>query len=474
MKGFIMSFLVFFSLMAEAECPKLTGRVVLKGDSGYEHDRLVSNYYTSKDKFPIAIVFAQNTTDVQNAIKHARCTNTSIRIRSGGHNHEAFSTGTDVILIDVSEMKALKIDKEKGIAAIEPGINNLELYTRLYDEGLTHVGGTCSEVGLSGLVLTGGMGPLLRRVGLTCDSLVSIDIIDAKGTLLHATKDNEHKDLFWASQGGGGGNFGVVTKMELKVYPVADITWFNIGWNWNDPVEQVLTTWQNFFSKQDRNFFSHLDLWAKPFPEEKLNKKPIKALGYFWGTTEEAKKQLQPFLSIGAPSVVIEKVTWMKAIEDIEESTAVFLTDKPTYKSTGTFVRNTLPKEGVELIINTLKDSKSPLLNVLFFTMGGATAEVAPDATAYYWRPDNFFINLSTQWLNAGDANAYKTEIASLREKLAPFTEGNYVGNPDPNHKNFMVEYYGKNAERLQCIKKKYDPDNFFKFEQSIPPECKN
>ncbi len=125
---------------ANPTCPNLTGRVVSKGDPAYDKARLVSNYYASKNKFPRTIVYCQNTQDVQNAVLWARCNKAPIRIRSGGHNHEGYSTGNDAILIDVSEMKTLKVDKAANIATIQPGLNNLELYSLLFKEGLTHVG----------------------------------------------------------------------------------------------------------------------------------------------------------------------------------------------------------------------------------------------------------------------------------------------------------------------------------------------
>lgn len=451
--------------------PKLTGRVIRKGNAEYDKSRLVSNYHTSKNKFPEVIVYSKTATDVKNAVLWARHNKMPIRIRSGGHHHEGYSTGTGAVVIDVSEMKELKVDASTQIATIQPGLTNLELYDKLFEVGFTHVGGTCSEVGLSGLVLSGGMGPLLRRVGLTCDSLVSVDMVGANGQIIHATKENEHKDLFWATCGGGGGNFGVITSMEIKIYPVTDVTWFNIGWDWNQPVDKVIAAWQDFFAKPDRNWFSHLDVWAKLYPKEKLKNQPIKALGVFWGTPEEARKQLAPLLNVGKPvNEVIERVSWNKAIKLIEESTAVFLTDKPEYKSTGAFVMDRLPESAIKTIHTTLGESTSPLLNVLLFSMGGATADIAPSKTAYFYRKANFFINYSSQWLKDTDEQKQKNELKTLRQKLLPYSVGDYIGNPDPDLKNYLVDYYGDNVEKLKCVKLKYDPENVFQFEQSIPP----
>lgn len=452
-------------------CPKLTGRVVYPSNLAYQDARLVSNYYTSKNKYPYVVVFCQTAEDVQHAILWARCHDIPIRIRSGGHNHEGFSTGNGVIVIDVGEMKQIHLDKSRGIATVQPGVNNLELYTFLFKEGFTHVGGTCSEVALSGLVLSGGIGPLYRRAGLTCDTLLQINMIDADGHLIRATNDNQHQDLFWASRGGGGGNMGVITSLTIKVVPALPVTWFNIGWDWSQPIDKVILAWQDFFGKPDRQWFSHLDLWSTAFPKEKIGKEPIKVLGMFWGTPEEARRQLQPLLNIGQPaSAIIEPVNWEQAIKQIEESTAVFITSKPEYYSPGAFVKEPLPPEAVQIITKTLQDSSSPLFNVLLFSLGGAAEEVPSNATAYYHRDAKFFINYSVQWLQKKNDKKRISEMHVLHERLQPYTNGDYVGNPDPLLRDYLKEYYGKNVTRLRCIKRKYDPDNVFRHEHSIPP----
>ncbi len=453
----------------------LTGRIVIPGDPEYNVARLVSNYYTSKDKFPEVIVYCQNTKDVQNAVIWARTHKVPIRVRSGGHNHEAFSTGTGVIVIDVSEMKEITINKDEDVATVQPGITGQELYSKLYEVGLTQVGGTCDEVGFSGLVLTGGMGPLLRKYGLTCDNLLSVNLVDANGRLIYATKDNGHKDLFWALQGGGGGNFGIVTSITIKVYPATPVTWFNIGWDWNQPVEKVIDVWQNFFYYADERWFSHLDLWSKPFPSEEFGKLPLKAMGVFWGTPEEAKQELAPLLYTGQPSnQTVELVSWDQAIRLFALSNEIFITEKPEYKSSGAYAMKRLPPEAIKTIRKTLENTSSPLLNVLIYSLGGAFQKTAPTETAFYYRDAEYFIQYYNQWVKDEDASERIHELELLRRRLLPFTEGDYVGNPDTAIKDYLTAYYGGNVDRLRCVKRKYDPENIFHFEQSIPPARKN
>lgn len=466
-----MVFQTGYAIEPTTHCPALTGRVIAKHSSTYNKARLLSNYYPSKNKFPNAIVYCQNTQDVQNALQYAHCHNIPIRVRSGGHNHEGFSTGNGVIIIDVSEMKQLQIDKPNKIITVQPGITGGELYEKLTDVGLTQVGGTCYGVGVSGLILTGGMGPLLRKQGMACDSLISLDVVNAKGDLIHATKTNEHKDLFWASCGGGGGNFGVVTSMKLHVYSADPVTWFNIGWEWDQPIDDVIIAWQDFFAKNDDRWFSHLDVWAKAFPTKKFHKYPVKALGVFWGTPEEARRELEPLLKTGHPvSQIIERVEWKTAIKSFEEATAVFVTSKPEYKTTGSYAMKPLPIEAIHTITATLRNTNSPLFNVLFFSLGGAVKKVSPTDTAYFYRNAEFFVLYSDQWLKESNATHQIAEVDALRHQLLPYTTGDYIGNPDRNLSDYMTTYYGENVHRLRCIKRTYDPSNVFQFEQSIVP----
>ena len=467
--GLFLLFLLISSLPLQATgCPELTGEVILPNQTQYDKARLVSNYYTSKNSQPSAIVYCQSTQDVQNAVKWALCKKMPVRIRSGGHNHEGFSSGSGVV-IDVSKMKKVEVDPKTKIAKVQPGITGGELYSLLSKQGLTQVGGTCADVGISGLVLTGGMGPLLRRHGLTCDTALAFEIVDAEGEILQVTKDNEYKDLFWACCGGGGGNFGVVTSVMLQLVPARQVTWFNIGWDFDAPVDEVISTWQKLFADGDKKWFSHIDIWAEKFPAEKLHKQPLKVLGVHYGTPEEAKRDLTPFLSIGKPQEqIIEQVEWVQAIKLFEDSTAVFLTDKPEYKSTGAYAMQPLPKHAVEIIVDTLKNSPHELLNVLMFSLGGAAADIPPAATAYFYRQAPYFLVYSAQWLNSAEDKAHIAELDALREKLLPYTKGDYVGNPDRSLKDYLQDYYGDNAGKLRAVKKKYDPNNRFQFEQGI------
>ncbi len=455
-------------------CPPLTGTIITPNHPAYQGARLVANYYASKNARPNVIVYCRNHEDVQHAIAYARCKKLPIRVRSGGHNHEGYSTGNNVVLIDVSKMKDIYLDKKTKIITVQPGMTGGELYKKLYTSGLTQVGSTSANVGISGLILTGGIGPMLRKHGLACDNLRALEMVDANGQLLQITKDNEYKDLFWASCGGGGGNFGVVTSLTLQVYPAPRVTWFNLGWEWDQPIDQVITTWQSLFASNDPRWFSHLDLWSKAFSSEEYKKSPVKVLGVYFGTVEEATRALAPLLSIGhQANRTIKAMRWNEAVDHFGDATAVYLTGQPQYKSSGAYVMQPLPEAAIKIMTDTLQKSSSPLLNITLFSMNSADT-VAPTDTAYFYRRAPFFMVYSDQWLKDGNDKKQMAALNKLRASLEPYTVGDYVGNPDREIKNYMTAYYGDNAKRLRCIKRKYDPTNVFSFPQAIPPAPKD
>lgn len=197
----------------------------------------------------------------------------------------------------------------------------------------------------------------------------------------------------------------------------------------------------------------------------------MKALGVFFGNPEDAKRELAPLLNIGKPNdKTIELVTWHKAVKQFEEATSTFITDKPEYKSTGAFAMQPLPHEAIKIMVDALQTSASPLLNVLIFTMGGAAQDKSPTDTAYFYRNAKFFLQYSDQWLEEDGAAKQIKELDTLRERLLPYASGDYAGNPDRSIKDYLTAYFGGNVHRLRCIKSKYDPENVFRFEQSIPP----
>ncbi|MDF3015575.1 MAG: hypothetical protein K0R44_800 [Thermomicrobiales bacterium] len=203
-----------------AQAVDLTGRVVWPRDPDYDVARQGFNARFSR--FPAAIVVCNNTSDVQNAVLWARQEGMPLRARSGGHSYEAFSVVDGGLVVDVGGLTSVEIDVARGEAVIGAGVRLLNCYRHLWQHGVTIPAGTCPGIGIAGLTLGGGIGFLSRQYGLTCDNLVAIELVDADGRALRASK-SEHPDLFWALRGGGGGNFGIATAFTFRVHPIGEV-----------------------------------------------------------------------------------------------------------------------------------------------------------------------------------------------------------------------------------------------------------
>jgi FAD/FMN-containing dehydrogenase len=273
---------------------ELTGRVIYFEEPGYHNARMDFNRRFSK--YPLVIVFCQEVADVINAICWARGNGIPIRIRSGRHSFEAFSLVNGGLIIDVSELNEILIDREKKIVKIGAGAQLLPLYQQLFKAGLTIPGGTCPTVGIAGLTLGGGFGMLTRWLGMLCDHLVSMRMVTAEGKVITADKCNHNPDLFWASCGGGGGNFGVMTSFTFEAFPVSEVAIFNIVWDWTESME-VIKAWQEWAPFVDDRLTSIIRLFTPKTGR-------IIAAGEFVGSQAELHDLLEPILAIGHPTAV--------------------------------------------------------------------------------------------------------------------------------------------------------------------------
>jgi len=197
----------------------LTGRVVIPADPLYNEAR--QGFNRALQQYPLIIVYCRNRCDISNAVIWSRTYNVPLRIRSGGHNYEGYSNGNCTLVVDVSEMNEILLDENRNILHVQSGATNGQIYQFISSRGYPFPGGTCPTVGISGYATGGGWGLSCRWLGLGCDSLEEIELVNDKGCILKASRDC-NSDLFWACRGAGGGNFGVVTSMKFQMPPKVD------------------------------------------------------------------------------------------------------------------------------------------------------------------------------------------------------------------------------------------------------------
>ncbi|PFP44206.1 FAD-binding protein [Priestia megaterium] len=442
---------------------RLTGRVIFKGDPGYEQARQNWNPYV--DTFPLVFVFAQSTKDVTNAIKWARKNNVPIRARSGRHALDKnLSTVKDGIVIDVSNMNKVQLIREREVAIVQTGIHIGPLVKKLAQEGFMSPFGDNPTVGIGGFTMGGGMGILQRSIGFMSDNLIGLEMVDANGIVLNANK-NKNSDLLWASRGGGGGNFGINTEYRFKVHHApAEATVFEIIWPWNQ-LEEVFKAWQKWAPFVDNRLGSILEIFSK-------NNGFLHATGLFLGSKTKLTSLLEPLTSVGTPTrVFIQELSYPNVVEHLMPDGSIPGRVDQNYKLSSAWATCLFPDEAIKIMRTFLEESNGTESSFFFLNCGGAVSRISPEATAFFWRSPKFYLEWNTTWTQDSEASRNLALVARTHQLLNPFVEGAYVNSPDQYIINFGPAYYGTNFDRLQRIKAKYDPENVFHFPQSIPPK---
>ena len=435
----------------------LTGKVIWPFDPEYEQAR--QEYNRAINEYPFVIVYCYNNQDVSNAIRWAERYEIGLRIRSGGHNYEGYSIGMGKLVIDTTLMNKVEIDTFNDTLIVQAGTRLEKLYETVYRYGYAFPGGTCPTVAISGLVLGGGIGLSTRYLGLTIDSLIEAEMVDAKGNILTANR-HCNPNLFWALRGAGGGNFGVATSYTFKLKKKVDkITLIQLVWNDNKPVRlKFLSTWQKWLENLDRR----ISAFGRTYKEgASIN-------AFFYGKPEEAEKIIEPFLSIpGITFKNIEYVDFIDAVNIIGEA----YPESEKFKDTGRFVYKRLSECELSNIVSILDKAPTDYESfVKVYSLGGAVRDVDENDTAFFYRQARYIMAISSNWEKDSEAAINKLWVARGFKYIKKLTLGSYVNFPYSNLKDYETAYFGRYVKALQRIKAKYDPRNIFNFPQSIKP----
>lgn len=420
-----------------------------------------------------AIALVSGPEDIKNSILFAREHNLPSTARSGSHSYAAYSS-TPGLLIDVSNMNSIKIDNMDGIVDIGAGaaLGSVDNATAPFN--LLVPAGRCESVGIAGLLLGGGFGFNGRKFGLTSDNLVQTQIVTADGELLNCNK-NENSDLFWACRGGGGGNFGINIAFQVQGHEVTTASVYQLCWNATADLETVWDTMQNIAFNASDDFTMRLGIEiSEDGPVTGSGNVSIEAVGQlFQGTASQLREILEPVFNASEPeSFVIEELSFADATKFLEEDATpdAFLTKSA-------YINGPLPQEGIKKMISRFSNQFWPNASregtFKFFSWGGQYNRIAPDETAFVHRSAAFVIESDASW-HVGDPqsviDASRDWIQDLFEDLRFYFNGSaYQNFIDPTLEDWELAYYGANFPRLVDIKRKYDPDNFFKFAQGIP-----
>lgn len=403
--------------------------------------------------YPLIIAMCENDKHVLKAFKISRKYNLPISIRGGSHCMEDFSLTTG-ILIDQSRRKNIKIKDEK--ATVEGGVLFGPLIYELQKRNYCLPTGTCANVGVYGATLGGGLGYLIRKYGLTCDSLIKAKILLANGKIVKVDK-NEHKDLFWALKGAGNANFGIVTEMTFTLYPVQKVVLFDFKYDIEKLVD-LLEYWQEWgLNLQENN-------WGCQFRFKNGGNMPI-VEGIYLGKKKDARKVLDKFFQLKPKEIIFEKVDYYKSAEHFTGK-ARWL---PFTKSKNGYVYKPWPRKAFEIVYYYMKRGSGESVFELELITGKIN-DVKRTDTAYVHRGAIYWLLLNAHWDNYETGEKELKWLNSFYQALLPYiSDESYSNMPDIYLPKALQQYYGENLPRLVEIKNKYDPDNVFNFKQSIP-----
>lgn len=422
-----------------------------------EYELARQEYNEAIDAYPVAIVYCFNPCDIANAILWSREHGVKLRVRSGGHNYEGYSTGMNKLVIDTTFMNDIKVDTADDTVEVQAGTRLLPLYERLYQYGYTFPGGTCPSVAISGLVLGGGIGLSTRYLGLTADSLIEAKMVDARGNQLTANHCC-NPELFWALRGAGGGNFGVVTGYKFRLLEKVDeITLIKLRWDNNELARnQFLRVWQEWLPHLDRRMSAFGGIY----------KQGAWVNAFFYGPTQEARQILEPLLYIpGLTLETIESVPFIDAVKIIGAG----YPKREAFQTAGRFVQRHFLQDELEKLIDIMDKAPSDRdSSIRVYSLGGTVRDTEVNATAFFYRHADYIMAITSSWESKDEAPVHEEWVKTGFNYIYTITRGSYVNFPYNQTPNYERAYYGKHLRRLRCVKKEYDPHNIFSFPQSI------
>ncbi|MDD4564497.1 MAG: FAD-binding oxidoreductase [Eubacteriales bacterium] len=433
----------------------LTGHVIVEGSPGYDAAR--QNYNGRFNKFPKVIVYCNSTQDVANAILWVRKHRLPFRIRCGGHSYEAYSLVNGGLVIDVSGLLDLQLNKEDLTIQIGAGFRLLPLYETLWNQRVTVPGGTCPTVGVSGVTLGGGYGYLSRLLGMLCDSVLEIEMVTAHGKVIRAN-DRQHSDLYWACRGGGDGSFGVITSFTFRLHPIGNVARYRMTWDFSD-LKKVVRYWQDWAPHTDPRLTSSLTLPAR-------NQGDLRSNGIYTGSEQELRRIMRSLQEATRPKTAeFHSTAWMEAVR--------FFAGQPVkqekFKNSSAYVYEPLSDAALDVLIHNLQTAPGFANLIGLDAYGGAIRRIPVDATAFPHRNVLFGLQYQSYWHEDEEADENIKWIEQFRTSMLPYTRGAYRDYIDAMIVDWSDAYFGENLAKLKEVKQKYDPENLFRFEQSIP-----
>ncbi len=446
---------------------QLSGGLLVPGDPGYDEARTIWN--ATVDRRPAIIARCRTTDDVAHAVRFASKKGLLLAIRGGGHNIAGNAMCDGGMVIDLSQMKAVKVDEKARRATVEAGATLADVDRETQKYGLAVPLGINSTTGVAGLTLGGGFGWLSRKHGLTCDNLVSAEVVTADGKVVRANS-RDHVDLFWALRGGGG-NFGVVTSFEFQLHPLGPDIYAGLVVYPFDQAGAVLTAYRDWA----KSLPDEASVWVVmrkapplPFlPADVHGREVVVVANFYAGDPREGEKVLAPTRTFGTPVGehlgVMPYAAWQQAFDPL------LTPGMRNYWKSQNF--SSLSDGALDALVEATRTLPSPHCELALAMLGGQAGRTSRNENAWPHRDANHIVNVHGRWETAAEDARVISWAREVSDSLGPFSTGGvYVNFITADEKNRVRSAYGSSFARLAEIKRTLDPGNLFRMNHNIAP----
>jgi FAD/FMN-containing dehydrogenase len=441
---------------------QLTGRVILPGDDQYDGARTV--YQGGIDRRPVAIARVANASDVARVIAVARDAGLELAVRGGAHSAAGHAVSEGGIVLDLGEMRALAIDHGDRTAWAETGLTTGEYTVAVGAHGLATGFGDATSVGIGGITLGGGVGFLVRKHGLTIDSLLAAEVVTAEGETL-LVDATSHPDLFWAIRGGGG-NFGVATRLKLRLHRVDGIVG---GMLFLPATADVISGFVDAAEAAPEELSAIANVMQAPplpfLPADLHGSTVVMAMLAYAGPADDGVRAVAPFRALAEPLAdMVRPMAYPEVFPPEQEDFHPVAAIRTTFA-------DGVDAGTAETILERLEQSTAAMSVVQLRVLGGAMARVPADATSFAHRDRRVMVNVAALYERPEEApvhQAWATGLGAVLDRGRAGAYVNFLGDEGPER--VREAYPGPTWERLRAIKAEYDPTNVFRLNQNIPP----
>ena len=444
---------------------------MVAGDRGYDTARAVWNGMI--DRRPAVIVRCQNAADVSAGVNFARGHRLPVSVRGGAHNVAGHAVCDGGVMIDLSQMRGVRVDHETRRARVEGGAIWRDVDRETQAFGLAVPGGLISDTGVAGLTLSGGIGWLRSRYGLTVDSLVGADVVTADGRLVRASAE-ENADLLWALKGGGG-NFGVVTAFEFALHEAGPKLMFCAPLYPLSAGGAPIRFWRDFLADKSNDVGSLIEFSTIPhdpdYPERYWGERIYTIAAVYAGDADDGERLLKPLRELGDLVADFSGQMAYCDIQQLFDTLIPFGRYRCYWKS---HYLNGLGDDVIDLILQGNAAPPSPNTLSSIWGFGGATARVGAADSAFGDRSMPYMLSIDSIWEAPADDDANVAWTRDFWQRMKPHSHHGriYLNFPGfgEEGEELIRHSYGSNYERLAELKRKYDPRNVFRFNQNISP----